>query len=203
MQQQEQELISLIESYRDRECDSLIAQAQHKRKELVHNAHHEARERLHKAVERERPRALLRIRTAEAELHTKKRAVKQRNAQALIREGWKLLTEGLQQRWTDDNSRRAWIDLCVTAALDNLPAKHWTVSHPSDCDMETLDYFKDLVTEQSAEIVIEMQKDANVTAGLVIDSGASRLDMSLNGLLKDRASLEARMLALFSRSEQA
>jgi hypothetical protein len=201
MDEQQQKLISLVEAYRDRECDSLFAQARYTSKELIHNAYREARQRFQNAVERERPRAVLRIRRADAELHTKKRAVEQRNAQALLRQGWTLLARGLQERWQDDQSRHAWVTLCATTAMGSLPMKHWTVTHPSDCDAETLSYFKDLITARSADIVIDLQENADISAGLIVDSGARRLDMSMNGLLKDKTLIEARMLALLNRSE--
>ena len=170
VEEQEQELIALVEANRDRTCDELMSEAKNKRQELIHAAYREARERLHQAVERERARANLRIRSAVAELHTRKRAVEQRDVQSLLQESWKLLTDGLKQRWDDAEGQRAWIERCIEAAIETLPGGEWIVMHPADCDKTSLDYLQDSIAAKTTNNSIQLQPDSDMSAGLVITS---------------------------------
>ena len=196
--EQERELIALVEGYRQRTCTEFITQAHNTRKELIHNTYREARERLHQAVERERSRANLRLRTAIAELHTKRRAVEQRYAQALLQASWNLLADGLRKRWLNMEGRRAWIYRCALTAIQNLPATEWTVKHPLDCDSASLDYLQAQIAKESSAITLILQATGDIEAGLIIISGDTHLDISLQGLLRDKKAVEARILALMN-----
>ena len=54
---------------------------------------------------------------------------------------------------------------------------------------------------REAEISLRFRADDGVVAGLIINAKGAVLDMSLNGLLRDRAPVEARLLAL-ARAER-
>jgi len=202
VQEHEQKLIALVESYRDRECREQLEQARSTKQKMIRIAFQKARQHLHQAVERERARAVSHIRSAEAELHTKRRAVEQRVAQSFLKGGWLLLREGLLKRWQDNESRLTWIGQCAVEAMERLPMDHWTVKHPVDCTQEELTHFSNLVTKESGDIVIELLVDHEIEAGLVVGTSNTYLDMSLEGLLKDSESIEARMLALLNRSSE-
>jgi len=202
VQEQERKLIALVEQYRNRECTKQFEQAHKTRQEMIRTAYRDARQHLHQAVERERAHAISQVRSAEAELHTKRRAVEQRLAESSLKEGWQLLGQGLLKQWQDSEGRLAWIERCAKEALKRLPRDHWTVQHPTDCTPKELTHFSDLITRESTDTVIDLQAVPAIKAGLVIGTSNTWLDMSLHGLLKDKKSVEARMLALFNRSEQ-
>ena len=202
VQEHEQKLIALVEKYRDRECNEQLEQAHNTEQEMIRTAYRDARQHLHQAVERERARAISHVRSAEAELHTKRRAVEQRIAKSFLNEGWLLLREGLLKQWQDSEGRLTWIGRCAAEAMKRLPLDHWTVQHPADCLPEELTHFSKLIAKESENTVIDMQATPEIKAGLLIGASNTYLDMSLEGLLRDSGSVEARMLALLNRSKE-
>jgi len=102
VEEQERKLITLVEEYRDRECSQLLDQANNTRQEMIRTAYRDARQHLHQAVERERARAISHIRSAEAELHTRRRAVEQREAESFLKQGWQILEQALMKQWHED-----------------------------------------------------------------------------------------------------
>ena len=202
VQEHEQKLIALVEGYRDRECNEQFEQAHNTKQEMIRIAYRDARQHLHQAVERERARAISHVRSAEAELHTKRRAVEQRVAKSFLKEGWLLLRERLLKQWQDSEGRLTWIGRCAIEALKRLPTDHWTVQHPANCMPEELTHFSNLIAKELEGTVIDMLVTPEIEAGLLIGTNNTYLDMSLEGLLKDSRSVEARMLALLNRSEE-
>lgn len=195
------ELIRLVQEYSEQECENLIEEARSRSDSMIRAAHGNARQHLHEAVERERARAVSRIRSAEAELHTRRRSVEQRVAESLLREGWNLLGEQLERRWNTPHGRQQWIMRCAREALDQLPVGKWTIQHPADCNRTDLDPFFTLVEKQAPKVSLEFMIESKIVAGLIIGTANTYLDMSLEGLLADRRSIEARLLALLSRSK--
>ncbi len=198
-EEQEKKLMALIEEYRDRECNELIENAHSKCQEMIKAAHQDARGRVHQAVERERANAISRIRSAEAELHTKRRAMEQRLAEAVLTESWHLLEQGLKKRWGETDGRRAWIKRCAQEALLRLPRGRWEVKHPLDCRPDDLMLFRDMIAKESPDTRVEMSTVGEIEAGLMIGVNRTFLDMSLTGIIKDRVSLEGRILALLHK----
>ena len=125
--------MALVQENQQRECRKLLDEAREKHRQLVKAARHDAREHVRETVERERARATSLIRSAEAELHTKRRAKEQRVADSALAEGWALLEQSLRRRWQDPEGRHAWIGRCAREAFLWLPSGHWKVEHPGDC----------------------------------------------------------------------
>jgi len=109
-----------------------------------------------------------------------------------------ILEQALMKQWSESEDRLGWLERCAEEALKRLPKGHWTVQHPEDCTPQELTHFSDLVTRGPADTTMDMQVVPAIKAGLVIGSSNARLDMSLEGLLKDTKSVEARMLALLN-----
>jgi len=198
-EEQEQKLMALIEEYQDLECSELIEKARNKYREMIKAAHQDARGHVHRAVERERATAISRIRSAEAELHTKRRAMEQRFAESILTEGWSLLEQKLKKRWGESDGRRAWIKRCAQEALLRLPRGQWIVKHPLDCNPDELMLFSDMIAKESPDITVEMSAVGEIEAGLVIGANRTFLDMSQTGICMDRVSVEGRMLALLHK----
>lgn len=200
MKEQADRLLALVEENQQRACRKLLDEGREKHRQLVKAAQHNAREHVREAVERERARAISRIRSAEAELHTKRRAKEQRVAELLLAEGWALLEQSLRRRWQDPEGRRAWIRRCAREAILWLPSGHWKVEHPGDCVAADLAPFTGLVAEQLPGTAVEMAAAAGLAAGMVISTDKTFLDMSLGGFFQDRANVEGRMLALLDEA---
>ena len=202
IQEQENMLIRLVEENTQRECSNLLEEAGRRRKKMIRRAYKQARKHLHQAVKRERTRAISQIRSAEAELHTKRRALEQRKAESLLKESWPLLRTSLSKQWHTEQGRAGWISKCAREALKQIPAQQWIVQHPAECRESELAPFKTILKKESPHTIIETRPASDIEAGLIINAKNTFLDMSLEGLLKDRESIEGRLLALLYRKNQ-
>lgn len=196
---QETQLIALVDDFRDQECRKLMENAHNKYQELLKTEYQNAKRQVHQAVERERERAIFQVRSAEAELHTRLRANNQRIAQSLLKVGWGHLEKELTEKWQQQDGRRLWIRRCAKEALIRLPASEcWVVQYPADTNSDDLTLFKKIISEKFPHTRCEMT-GSDIQAGLVMNAGNTFLDMSLPGLLRDRANIEGRILALLHR----
>ncbi len=122
-------------------------------------------------------------------------------ARETLRQAQPLLQLGLRQRWQDADGRRAWVARCVRQALGSLPAGAWILRHaPGWPPPEQQAVREELGRALGVEP--QLRSDADIEAGLIIDSGGACLDGSLRGLLADRQRLEARLLALLAGESQ-
>jgi len=192
-------LIALLGGYRDEECNQLLQQAEEKSRLMINAAHRDAREHVHQAVQRERLRALKRIRSAEARLHTQRRASRQRVIEAALSEGWQLLQQGLIEHWRQPASRQCWIQRCARESLRLLADGDWQVTHPADLPQQDQQLFEQLVSAAHRSIRLKMVVSEDISAGLTAEADSTVLDMSVDGLLNDREMIEGRFLALLNK----
>ena len=194
LEDQEQALLGLVEDFRRAECQRLREKARREAATLLRQARQEARARVHRAIMRERETAASRIRAAQAALEARRRVSRQRRSMALLAAAWPRLAPALRARWQTVDGRRTWVDAALRQALQQLPAGHWKIRCPQGWPQDERDDVVVGLTQRLGEAP-ELLSDATVEAGLVIESGAACLDASLKGLLADRESIEARILA--------
>jgi hypothetical protein len=199
-------LLKLVESYRTRECREAIERASDEAREILRRAWRRERDHLHASVEGERARARSLIQAARAERATRERFSGDRHNARLLALAWPLLEASLQASWREPQQREAWVSQALGAAWEALPAGLWVLRHAPDWE----------APEQAASCVAlagrlaergapapSFSADSHLAAGLVVESGAARLDASLEGLLQDRAPIEARLLALLAMESVA
>lgn len=190
-------LLKLVEEYRDQECQRILAAARQEAADLRRQSFRKHRAHLHSQVLAERSCARARIQAARAERATRDRLVGEVKNLALLRSAWPLLRERLVVRWRSPEQRRRWTETHLRRALDLLPHGHWTVHHaPGWSDEEQRELLAELTNVLGQ--APRLRREANIEAGLIIDSGGALLDASLGGLLQDRSRLEARLLALLA-----
>jgi hypothetical protein len=201
LEERELALLKLVADQRDEACRRALAEAEQKARETLRQTHRKERAHLHRRVLDERARIQARIQAVEAERVTRERREQARASARVLEEAWPLLQLGLRQRWQDAEGRRAWVARCVREAVGSLPAGAWTLRHaPGWSSAE-----QQAVREALGRLLgVEPQcrGDADVEAGLIIESGGASLDGSLQGLLADRQRLEARLLALLAGESQ-
>ncbi|NEV61846.1 hypothetical protein [Thiorhodococcus minor] len=190
-------LIGLIEEYERKECAEILAEAQDEAARQLAEAYRRQRRRLHERVLAERADARARIQAVRAERDTRMRASAERANSRLLALAWPRLESALEARWQDPRTRRIWIGSAIEQARLSLPAGRWTLRHPPTWP----------ATER-AEIGARIRRDLGqsptflsdgaLVCGLIIESQGALLDMSLEGLMRDRGRLEARLLALLA-----
>jgi hypothetical protein len=184
------EMLRLVEDHERARCREIAAQAQNDVRDLLREAHAAARLRMHRHVQdlkhfRDRETA-----RARAELETAHRRHRQRCDRVLLEAGWALLRPVLAARWREPAARRRWVERLAREALARLPRGDWTVVCPADWDRaERAALAQELGTAPT------WQETPDVSAGLRFCAGGACLDGTLEGLLADRAAIEAMLLA--------
>jgi hypothetical protein len=200
LDEREAALIRLIEGYREGECRALLGVARAEAREILSRTYRNERARLHARVVAERAGARARIHAAWAERDTRERAGGERTNARILALAWPRLRQRLADRWRAPDSRVAWATGALEQARGLLPAGVWTVRHAPGWDAAEWRPLASALTE-ALQTEPRFIVDGSLTAGLVITSGGAVLDASLDGLLKDRTRIEARLLALLLGEE--
>lgn len=191
----EQALLALVDAYREEECRTLLDAARREAAALIGRAYQQERTRLHQRVLAERARARERIQAARAERDTRERTGGERANARILALAWPRIEAALGARWRNPVGRRAWVQEALAQARQLLPSGVWTLRHAPDWPAEE---WGALGTALAGELGTEPRfvADGSLSAGLAIEGAGATLDASLWGLLKDRARIEARLLAL-------
>lgn len=201
LEERELGLLKLVESYRETECRAILEAARQEAAQLIGRTYREERARLHQRVLAERTAARERIQAARAERDTRERAGGERANARILAVAWPRLEAALRARWRDPAGRQAWAQGVVDQARRLLPKGTWTLRHAPDWPQEE---WQALVTALTAEVGSAPRPvaDGSLSAGLTVEGAGAVLDGSLEGLLKDRGRIEARLLALLEEVEQ-
>ncbi|MEA3278385.1 MAG: hypothetical protein U9Q81_24440 [Pseudomonadota bacterium] len=200
--EREKALLKLVDDYREQECRSILDAARAEASDLLRQAYRKERAHLHDRVMAERSRAQSRIQAARAERATRERWLSERTNHDLLDAAWPRLRALLLACWRDGDCRRRWVTGYLRQAVGVLPHGQWTVRHAVEWnEAERRDLAAEL--EQSIGQAPRFQSDGGVEAGVVIECSGAVLDASLSGLLRDRARLEARLLALLREGARA
>lgn len=200
--EREQELLRVVRGYQEAECARLLEAALKEGERLIREAWKEGHRRLHRVVTEERERARSRVRSAEAELSTRRRMHEQRSNLALLNEAWEGIRAELRRQWADPVERRRWVEQVLAEAAGSLPPGPRTLTYPPRWPAAERQAAARALT-LTAGAPPEEREDPGLEAGLVVTSGHARLDASLGGLLADRPAVEARLLALLESESGA
>jgi len=194
-EEREKGLLKLVDDYREQECRRILDEARAQARDLLRKTYQKERSHLHERVVWERSRAEGRIQAARAERATRERRKSERTSTDLLAAAWPRVREGLLDRWRGPLQRRQWVTGYLRQGLKMLPRQRWTVRHAAEWgEAERQEAGAELAHALGQEPRFET--DGSIEAGLIIESGGAVLDASLEGLLRDRAQLEARLLAL-------
>jgi hypothetical protein len=187
-------LIELIAETRNARSAEILDQAQDQARERIRAAFKEARQRVTRAIEDERTRAhsLLAVNAARLETHNRQRY--QDAVQHMLSRTRHRLGAALCTRWEQPDSRRLWLENLLEQALQKLPAAPWIIDHPVGWDSTEISHWNDKIQQRTGSAPT-LRPDAKMPAGLHIQAGGARLDGSLNGLLADERTVQAKLLA--------
>jgi len=197
LRERQEGLLRLVDEYREQECRRVLTEARKEAAELRRQSFRKQRTYLHSRILAERSRIRSRIQAAQAEQVTRERWTREQRNLELLQSAWPLVRERLLAYWRVSEPRRRWAETYLHRALDLLPPGRWTVRHaPEWCEQERRGILAEL-TEVLGQIP-RLKGESSIEAGLIVESGSSVLDASLQGLLQDRTRLEARLLALLA-----
>lgn len=198
LEEREAQLRGVVASFQKEECQRLLEGAEREARELLQQAYQRARAHLHRRVVEERAQARARVEAAQAEQATRERMGRERLQLLILATAWPRLEKALLERWQRPEGRKAWVIHYIEEALATLPHRAWTLQHAPDLDpADQLNVLTELT--RRLDEPPHLSADAGIRAGLRIQSRDAVLDATLDGLLKDRRRLEARLLALLAR----
>lgn len=195
IEERERALLKLVEEERDKACRRLLAEADERAGALLRDAYRRERAALHERIVAERSRAEGILRAAAAERATAERRRGEQADARLLAAAWPGLRAQLAERWSDPDQRRDWVASTLEQALARLPHSGWTIRHAGGWPQAERAAAQARLA-QAGVAAPALRADADLTAGLIVAAGGAVLDMSLEGLLRDRARIEARLLAL-------
>lgn len=187
-------LLELLEQARAARCRELRVQADAGAQDLRRRARRTARDRVSKAARQERTRLEREVHLARATLETRGRTLARRRDQALLNAARDVLAAELAARWQDAPARRQWVEAALGEASAVLLGRDWVLEHPEDWPAVERDWAATLAATRHGARV-ETRAAPEALAGLrVVDRGAS-VDMTATGLVAQRGTLDADLLA--------
>lgn len=188
-----QALLGLVESSCTRLCGEILGEANDRARAGRRKAYAEARARMRQTFDEQRLRRRERIAAAEARLATQRRLHEQQRTAALLRLAWEQLPGELEALWRQPATRAAWVGAVLAAARARLPPGPWRIVHAADW----LEGERRLLAQTSGvepEEAPRFEADPIIAAGLKVVSAGNVVDGTLDGLLADRADVEAGLL---------
>lgn len=186
-------MLQMVEDYERSQCEALLARARDEAAQYLREAHRSARARMRRNMqelkqfrERERTRALAEYATAERQVH-------RHRDQSLLARAWPELAEALRRRWAEAGARQKWAGAVFDRARQVLRPGPWRVLHPRDWPVAER---RRLTGDDAGRV--EFVADATLTAGLRVCADGACVDGTLEALLGDRATVEARLLTLLA-----
>ena len=195
LEQREQDLLKLVADYREQECGRILAEAEQSARDLLRQTFARERAGLHQGILVERARAHSLIRAAAAERTTRARRRGERSDAALVAAAWPRLVAALKARWANAETRARWVDHALSEAERRLPCGAWLVRYAQGWPEDERETARGRI-EALCGAGARFQADVHVSAGLLIAADGAELDLTLEGLLRDRRRVEARLLAL-------
>jgi len=187
----QQHLLEVVERYREQQCAELLEAANARAQQLLKQAWRETRARLQRGVADVRVLYRDRIGEAQARQQTRMRQQRQRDNSALLAGLWEPLQAAVVARWQQPDTRRAWIDALLKQTAGSLLDSAWVIEHPGDWPQAE----QRAVRDRLDAVKVSFRPQAGVTAGLRICAGGACVDGTAEGLLRDRAQVEALLLA--------
>lgn len=186
-------LLQVIARNREASCREERDRAAAEARAILKAAHAEARKRVRPAVEEASRRPADRLARAQAQRRTRERLDHQRSVKARLQQAWGLLRESLERLWLDPEGRRGWTERAALRAAEALPPGEWQIVHPAGWPEEEKRRTRQRLLERGVSVAA-FTPDALVRAGLRFASAHTVLDATLQGLVADRAAVEARLL---------
>jgi hypothetical protein len=193
IEQPKRALLQLIEGDRARQCEQILGEAHGRAAVARAQAHAQARVRKRQAFEEQRERRREQIAAAQARLATHRRLHEQQHTAALLRLAWQQLPTELRSLWQQEVARSAWVGQVLAAAQARMPRGAWRIVHAPAWPAAERQALAERLAAESG-VAPRFEADPSIDAGLKIACDGNVVDGTLDGLLADRAELEARLL---------
>lgn len=192
---QAQALLDLVVAWRDQECSRLAEAASQEAQRLRQEALAAARQQVHAAIEAARHQEAHAQQVRQAEQAQQERLRRQQAECRQLATGMDLLRRQLLARWLHKPARTQWLQMARQQAAVILFHQHWQVEHPAAWPADEQAAFAHAV-EAAGQESPRFTPRQELVGGVRICAGGACLDATVEGLLRDRAAIEAQLMAL-------
>jgi hypothetical protein len=187
-------LLGVVVENREKRCQQVRDNAYQQASEIIKQAHARSRGRMHRHVVALREKYRVKIASATARNQTLLRQQHQKEDRAILDATWPKLREAMVALWQQPDSRIKWLDAAIETASSRLREHHWHIEHPSDMSEED----KKRIMHASGfgkAMRHHFTVDNKIEAGIRIVANGTVIDVTLDGLLKQKSMIEAQLIA--------
>ena len=185
-------LLGVVVENREQRCQEVRDNAHLQAREIIKQAYSRSRGRLHRHIVEVREKYRQRVNSARARNQTLLRQQHHKEERALLDVAWPLLHTAMMTLWVTPESRYRWIEAAVENAERRLRQDGWRIEHPADFSREDRDRIKRMLEAGRGP---DFTACDDIEAGIRIVIDGTVIDATLAGLLKQKISIEARMIA--------
>lgn len=187
-------LLTVVEQRRSERCREVLDKAHEQARQLIKQAYRDERRRMHRELGEIRQKRRQQMISVAARSQTRKRQRRQQADEEFLAASWQHLHEALLRRWRDSSMRQRWVDDLVDQAASVLVDSHWLIEHPFDWPAPERSALQLRLQKQLAHTP-HFEVKSTIAAGLRIFAGEACMDGSVDGLLRERLTIEAGLLA--------
>lgn len=187
-------LLGVVTENREHRCAEVSERTRAEANEIIKQAHARVRGRLRRHIVTLREQYRVRIAAAQAHKQTLIRQQHQKSDKAILEAAWPVLREVLLALWMDPVSRQAWTDAAIASAESTLLETDWRIEHPRDFTIDEHNRLKQLLLADKGNAPTLLAGD-DIEAGIRIIAHGTVIDATLEGLLQQKATIEATLIA--------
>ena len=187
-------LLGVVVENREQRCKQVREKANQQASEIIKLSYSRGRVRMHHHVDALREKYRLRVSSAIARNQTLLRQQHQKQERAILDIAWPLLREAMLAQWKDSDSRRMWLDAAIESASSKLRQHGWHIEHSLDLSDEEINRLAQTFTHGKGKRS-KMSACDDIEAGIRISSDGTVIDATVDGLLKQKTSIEAKLIA--------
>jgi hypothetical protein len=186
-------LLGIVVENREKRCAQLRDEAQLEASGIIQQAHVKSCARMHRHVIALREKHSQRVSSAVARNQTLLRQQRQKADRAIADRAWPLLREAMQALWGRADTRRKWLDAVITSSTARLRHSELRIEHPGDLNAQELGWVKRQFENSGKQAELLVCQD--IEAGVRIVANGTVIDATLDGLLKQKTTIEAMLIA--------
>lgn len=187
-------LLGIVVENREKRCTEVRNNAWQQAREIIRQAHTKSRARMHRHINALRDKQRQRVSSAIARNQTLLRQQHQKADRAIIDMAWPMLREAMQALWNVTASRQNWLDAVMASAADRLLQPDIRIEHSLNMSEQELSRIKQQWFKSNGNEP-DLLGCEDIDAGIRIIAQGTVIDATLDGLLKQRTSIEALLMA--------
>ena len=191
-------LLEEVKRQEGRRCREIITAAKRSARDLKEETRRELHRKRRQAIADERQRRRHALLEATSRIETREQSSAHARYVKVLDSAWPRLETALEDRWRQPDGRRAWCEMLVDEAQAALGRGSWTVEHPADWNADDESRLG-AACDARAFPAPTFLADPGIRAGMRIRLDDACLDGTVDGLLADRRSVEARILGTWER----